>query len=206
MQTAESRIIDRLPCQRIPSHPNTRAIVFLGLMISLVAATGVAILLDNLDNGIRTSEQAEAIVRGAGDRFRSIARSLAPAFAFATNIGDCTVCTGGRAAAGRINTGRRAPQCPAGPVPAGARRPVLPLHGSGKVAADGIRYANFDDQAKVVMLTSALPGEGKSTLASNLALHAANTGEKVLMIDMDLRHPVLTDCGRLMQVPAWSNC
>jgi capsular exopolysaccharide synthesis family protein len=43
-----------------------------------------------------------------------------------------------------------------------------------------------------VLLASALPGEGKSTIASNLALHAAASGERVLIIDLDLRHPVLT--------------
>jgi succinoglycan biosynthesis transport protein ExoP len=44
---------------------------------------------------------------------------------------------------------------------------------------------------KVVMVTSALPGEGKSTVAANLASFLAITGRKVLLIDANLRHPVL---------------
>jgi succinoglycan biosynthesis transport protein ExoP len=56
----------------------------------------------------------------------------------------------------------------------------------------GMKYASVDNELRTVLISSALPGEGKSTIASNLALLAANTGEKVLLIDMDLRHPVVT--------------
>ncbi len=43
----------------------------------------------------------------------------------------------------------------------------------------------------VVLITSALPGEGKSTVALNLARTAAQTGEEVLLVDGDLRRPSL---------------
>lgn len=42
---------------------------------------------------------------------------------------------------------------------------------------------------KVVVVTSALSGEGKSTVAANLALSKSQCGEKVLLIDADLREP-----------------
>jgi capsular exopolysaccharide synthesis family protein len=44
---------------------------------------------------------------------------------------------------------------------------------------------------KVVMITSALPGEGKSTVAANLASFLARTDRKVLLIDANLHNPVL---------------
>ncbi len=44
---------------------------------------------------------------------------------------------------------------------------------------------------KLVMITSALPGEGKSTVAANLASFLAMTGKRVLLIDANLRHPTL---------------
>ncbi len=56
----------------------------------------------------------------------------------------------------------------------------------------GIRFADVDRPQKVILVTSALPGEGKSTIASNLAQLAAASGERVLLIDLDLRHPVIT--------------
>jgi polysaccharide biosynthesis transport protein len=44
---------------------------------------------------------------------------------------------------------------------------------------------------KLVMVTSALAGEGKSTIAANLGLFLAMSGKRVLLVDADLRHPVL---------------
>jgi exopolysaccharide transport family protein len=48
-----------------------------------------------------------------------------------------------------------------------------------------------DRQIGVVLVTSALPGEGKSTVALNLARTAAQAGDNVLLIDGDLRRPAL---------------
>jgi len=44
---------------------------------------------------------------------------------------------------------------------------------------------------KLVMVTSALPGEGKSTVAANLAYFLAITGKRVLLVDANLRQPSL---------------
>lgn len=43
---------------------------------------------------------------------------------------------------------------------------------------------------KLVMITSAVAGEGKSTIAANLATFLAMAGKRVLLVDADLRHPV----------------
>lgn len=54
-------------------------------------------------------------------------------------------------------------------------------------AVRGVRVALENRGAKVVAITSALPGEGKTTLALSLARSAALAGQKVLLIDTDLR-------------------
>lgn len=44
-----------------------------------------------------------------------------------------------------------------------------------------------DHNGKIILLTSSLPGEGKSTIAANLALSLASGGQKVVLVDADLR-------------------
>jgi polysaccharide biosynthesis transport protein len=58
-----------------------------------------------------------------------------------------------------------------------------------KIAAD---LQSGHEPAKVVGLLSAEPGEGKSTIASNYAQLCAHGGKKVVLLDFDLRNPVLS--------------
>lgn len=52
-----------------------------------------------------------------------------------------------------------------------------------------VEYSAYRHHSKVILVTSALAGEGKSTLAVNLALAFARNGKRVALIDCDLRHP-----------------
>lgn len=54
-----------------------------------------------------------------------------------------------------------------------------------------VDFANLDRDAQVIMLTSSVEGEGKSTTASNLAVAYARTGRDVLLVDFDLRRPTI---------------
>jgi tyrosine-protein kinase len=52
-----------------------------------------------------------------------------------------------------------------------------------------IEFANLDVDAKVIMVTSSVSGEGKSMTAANLALALARSGRRVALVDLDLRRP-----------------
>jgi len=52
-----------------------------------------------------------------------------------------------------------------------------------------LQYIRPDSPPKVIVVTSALPGEGKTTSAMNLALSLSQAGSKTLLIEADLRRP-----------------
>ena len=58
---------------------------------------------------------------------------------------------------------------------------------------------------KFVMVTSALPGEGKSTIAANLAYFLAITGKRVLLVDANLRQPSLDQHFQLDAHPGFAD-
>jgi polysaccharide biosynthesis transport protein len=54
-----------------------------------------------------------------------------------------------------------------------------------------LEFLNLDREAKTIMVTSALPGEGKSTTIANLGVAFARSGRRVVLVDLDLRRPFL---------------
>ncbi len=69
--------------------------------------------------------------------------------------------------------------------------PQSPLSEAIRSTKMSIQLAGTADQAKSFLLTSIKPSEGKTTMAANLALAFAGTGEKVILIDADMRKPKL---------------
>jgi capsular exopolysaccharide synthesis family protein len=59
----------------------------------------------------------------------------------------------------------------------------------------------FEKLSSVIQITSALPGEGKTVLATSLAVSSAAAGNRVLLIDADLRRSALTEIFKLKRQP-----
>lgn len=61
-----------------------------------------------------------------------------------------------------------------------------------KKLRSNLQFMNVDDPPRVIVMTSSLPGEGKSTITKNLASALAEAGQTVIAIDGDLRKPTLS--------------
>lgn len=84
--------------------------------------------------------------------------------------------------------------------PDAIRSPLLTQTGPQSPRAESFRqlrtnlqFANVSVQAKSVLVTSSLPGEGKSTTAVNLAIALAQAGQSVCLVDADLRRPMINE-------------
>src|SRR5262249_8910325 len=60
-----------------------------------------------------------------------------------------------------------------------------------RVLRTNLQFVDIDRGSRVIMVTSALSGEGKSTTAANLAVALAQAGKHVVLVDLDLRRPFI---------------
>jgi len=173
----------RLVTEAVPpvkrTYHKSLLIVAMTPFLGLVFGIGLGALLDFLDRGFRTSGEIESILGLACIALVPLQREPAG------------------------NTKSQRPPTIAGPKRGlisselGIASSVVEQPFSGfaeamrtiKIAADlnGISSDN-----KVVGITSALPGEGKSTIAAALAISMARAGGRVLLVDCDLRNPSLS--------------
>ena len=69
--------------------------------------------------------------------------------------------------------------------------PRSPISEQYRTIRTNIQFSMIDDSFKILACTSASPGEGKSTTITNLAVTFAQQGQKVLLVDADLRKPTI---------------
>lgn len=71
------------------------------------------------------------------------------------------------------------------------RNPKSPISEAFRTLRTNIQFSNIDKNMKCIVVTSSGPGEGKSTVISNLAVTMAQADKRILLIDADLRKPRL---------------
>ncbi|MFE5793216.1 polysaccharide biosynthesis tyrosine autokinase [Streptomyces sp. NPDC056503] len=101
----------------------------------------------------------------------------------------------GLAVLGTVPFDKEAPHKPlaAGPAAHGARAEAF------RLVRTNLQFAQVDHRPRVIMVTSPLPGEGKTNTATNLALSLAETGARICLVDADLRNPCVAKAFGLVQ-------
>lgn len=71
------------------------------------------------------------------------------------------------------------------------RSPGAPIVEAYRMLRTNLEFAEIDTAIRTLLVTSATTNEGKSTTTANLAATIAQTGKRVVMVDLDLRNPTL---------------
>ena len=167
-----------------PSSPQTTKILVLGLVAGLFTGLVLIFIREQLDNRIRQPKEIEAL----GLRFIGAVPKIQGVW---FRLG------------GRRNKNSRDLNTP---VLTGGRRRREAARMSFAVDfplsefSETVRSIVFDASAsnptgkcaQIIAVTSTAPGEGKSTLAANLAAYFAKQGKRVHLIDFDLKNPALS--------------
>jgi polysaccharide biosynthesis transport protein len=161
--------------------PDIRFNALLALLFSALVAVGAAVLSDILDKTIRDPEQVSRTLR--------------------TEVIGSLPLMKNRHSAGSPNfkAGFKNGMAIEG------EQDLTGFHESIRTLRNSILLGSFDRQYRSLLVTSAAPGEGKTTTAANLATAHAEQGKRTLLIDGDLRRPSVHRNFNLPSVVGLSN-
>src|ERR1035437_1537202 len=174
-QNNNIRIADLARPPLYPVSPRIRLNILLAFLFSTLLAVGVALLQDTLDTTLRDPKEAsrflgtDVIATMPIDR---LAAQLPRAVASVT-------------AAAIV------PKPPQGGKGKGYYRSTSDFEEAVRTIRNTILLSDFEGRLRSIVLTSAAPSEGKTTIAAHLAIANADRGKKTLIVDGDLRRPSL---------------
>jgi polysaccharide biosynthesis transport protein len=161
-------VVDRAQLPDKPVEPRKALYLALGLSTGLFGGIVLGLVLDSFDDSLRTSEEIEALT--ALPELVSIP-FLSPL--------------------AKKNHKRLSPAGLLGLQDSELNSLFMTSHGpeaeAYRALGSVILLSCLDNPPKVLVVTSAMPGEGKSTISCNLAAALAQRGRRVLLVDADLR-------------------
>jgi len=167
LTAANITVLDRAEVPFVPVAPKKKAALMVGLLGGLVLGSILAFIIESIDDRLRTSEEVESV-------------SMLPSLAAIPHM------EGQKRRNGKTREAQ----------PAASRTPqqMVTLRDPKSSVAEAYRgmrsallLSSIDNPPRVIVVTSSFPAEGKTTTALNLAIVLAQRGEKVLLVDADLR-------------------
>lgn len=168
------------PGEPVPSAANVKRTTMLGVILGVLLGIGVALLLDKLSSVLHDPDEIKEIskfpVLGVipfSSELEDL-NSLGKLVSFA-DIGGRMQQMGQKIG---LNNGAKSHYYTASPFSEAFRSLYT-----------NIRLLGSDTQVRSLVISSSTPGEGKSTISVHLAQAAAALGQRVLLVDTDLRRP-----------------
>ncbi len=164
-----ARIISAAALPDQPSGPGKKLFLIAGGAAGLLLGLSAAFLLDLCDRSVKTAQEAKEL-------FGYTLLGLIPAYS--------------RAAAGRAAVGPRSRVTENTLAKVFPRDlPRSPISEAYHMLQANLKFLSSDKEIRVVVVTSSVAQEGKSSIAANLAAAAAQVGRRVLLVDADMRYP-----------------
>lgn len=193
VQPGDVRILDRALVPDRRSSPKLSINLLIGLLAGLFLGYFAAVLREILDHKVRTHDDVELITSlpvlgtvpsiAPGGTVRNLVRRGA-------RTGDHAVVAVGASSNGTSSKLLNAANSRSGSAEA------------YRAIRTNITFASFENQRnQVLVFTSALPGDGKSTTAANLALTLVQQGVRTLLIDADMRKGTLHSLFNIRREP-----
>jgi capsular exopolysaccharide synthesis family protein len=171
LRSSNIRVVDVARTPTFPIAPDIPRNLMVGLLLGLAAGMGLAFVLESLDRTVRNMEEVSAI-------------SMLPALGTIPLQLSSNGHLRKRLTTLSVGDGKPEP-----PDLVTYVRPKSAAAEAYRALRTSILLSSFGAPPKVILVTSPLPQEGKTTVSANAALVLAQRGSRVLLLDADLRRP-----------------